>query len=560
MIRKILTKINLNRIGTLLCLFFCLFFHANAQNKTINVYDGSSPTVILGNQSNNYYQPTEVLSQIQYQVSKILNKIIFLGKNMDSLKMDDEIRFQKPFLEQLKEDSISNSLNKLIIDSLLTTIKNKDEDLAKAKDLIAQSEAVNRSAKILVETTSLIKVEQDNRNVYSFKESDIRNNQNLISVFYTDDNRTTAVVRKFNRYGFINHSGNLIINYKYEYAENFENKLALVVRGGKYGYIDSKDEIKIPFKYDFALSFRKGKALVSENNKWFFINKHGKRVRTIKINKDSKIESVRYLVNKSRICVHCSKPGYYDYEFLLNRNGRNVWYLIFPRHFYLFDFGSFYKIFEINSATNYVVQDFDKGYRLVNNRLKPISNSNRYDIKPNFDKNKFAIVKDKIISDSTHSKNSYVKHIVSNYNIINTDGIEMLSKTYDCISTLIYGSYPVQVDNKWGLLDSKLIEHVKCEYDSIKPLSEKVTLALKTTKIEKDTSTITIKKYGIIDENGYSFIPLCFDKIEFVEKKYFIVSYNNTLSKLEIVNHAGTIDVKCLSNCDKYYSFIASNK
>jgi hypothetical protein len=530
------------------------------------VYGGSSLTAVFGNQSN-YYQPTELLNQIDVKISKIIKMFMPIDKRFDSvekslsaIRVDEFNKFKNPFLSQIKEYDILISKKNVIIDSLIASSKEKDKNLIEAKDLISQSQAVNNSSKVLLETDTLIKIEQDNHIVYGFDKSDIANNKNLITVFYRGENDSIILVRKFNRYGFINRSGNLIISFKYEFAENFQNDLALVVQAGKYGFVDKNDILKIPFEYDFALSFKNGRALVSKDNKWFLINTNGKNVGKIRLlYKDMTFISARYLENKNRICLKSKESErYQESEYLVNRKGNYIAHLVFPRKFILFEIESFRQIKEINSSTNYKVQEYDNSFKVVNKRLKAIPNTYSYSADFTFDSNNHAIVYDKIVNVKINSVELHnVKDKTLKYNIINTDGIEILSRQLDYIHHFNFDSYPIFDNWHWGLLDSTFNEKVECKYSYLEQLGKGVTLVAKNgnnaihTQSGKGVIKIENYKidqlYGIVDENGFTFIPIFFNKIEFLDNKYFIVYYNGTNSKLELVRYLNKVDAKCLT-------------
>ena len=78
-----------------------------------------------------------------------------------------------------------------------------------------------------------------------------------------------------NKYGYIDTKGKFIINPKYNDASDFSEGLAQVLVGDKYGYIDKKGEFAIYPQYEEVLSFSEGLAAVEINGKWGFINKSG---------------------------------------------------------------------------------------------------------------------------------------------------------------------------------------------------------------------------------------------------------------------------------------------
>ena len=77
------------------------------------------------------------------------------------------------------------------------------------------------------------------------------------------------------QYGYIDTSGNIVIQPQYTDAGMFSEGLACVVKGGKWGYIDTEGNEVIPFIYDNANLFSNGLAEVSLNGKIGFIDKTG---------------------------------------------------------------------------------------------------------------------------------------------------------------------------------------------------------------------------------------------------------------------------------------------
>lgn len=118
-----------------------------------------------------------------------------------------------------------------------------------------------------------------------------------------------SFAEKDGKWGYINNTGKVIINFEYEYTANFSegyavvgkkgvyypiNKqgqsafeltftnmynftegLAAVCNGKKWGYINNIGKIAIPFKYRAVSSFNEGLAAVKKGRYWGYINKTG---------------------------------------------------------------------------------------------------------------------------------------------------------------------------------------------------------------------------------------------------------------------------------------------
>ena len=127
-----------------------------------------------------------------------------------------------------------------------------------------------------------------------------------------------AVIKRDNKYGYIDKEGNIIKDFEYSYASDFNNNIAIAEKNGKYitlysngteikeydfiiknfkvnknlfledleviekdnkeGYINKNMEIIINPKYDFASEFHEGLAIVENNNNFYIVDKTGKEL------------------------------------------------------------------------------------------------------------------------------------------------------------------------------------------------------------------------------------------------------------------------------------------
>lgn len=79
-------------------------------------------------------------------------------------------------------------------------------------------------------------------------------------------------------YGYIDSTGKLIVDFKYNKVMSFSEGIAVVVKNGKYGYINTAGEELVSPGYEEAASFSEGLAAVKLNGKNGFIDKTGKIV------------------------------------------------------------------------------------------------------------------------------------------------------------------------------------------------------------------------------------------------------------------------------------------
>lgn len=90
-----------------------------------------------------------------------------------------------------------------------------------------------------------------------------------------DNNPRLTVVEENGKYGYIDETGKLVIEKKYDFAAPFTEGLAKVKSGGKWGFIDEKGEFAIEPKYESTGQFREGLAYAELDGKACFIDKKG---------------------------------------------------------------------------------------------------------------------------------------------------------------------------------------------------------------------------------------------------------------------------------------------
>jgi hypothetical protein len=137
-----------------------------------------------------------------------------------------------------------------------------------------------------------------------------------------------APVSKNGLYGFINTSGDWVINPQYSYAVGFNEGLTCVFLNEKCGFIDKKGKVVIPIQYnssvesDFNFYFSNGLAGIydPEKEKIGFINKKGKTVIPFKYN---------YLGSYIRFgkdgLAKVPTPENYLYSGFINKKGKQYW-------------------------------------------------------------------------------------------------------------------------------------------------------------------------------------------------------------------------------------------
>ena len=82
--------------------------------------------------------------------------------------------------------------------------------------------------------------------------------------------------------GFKNNKGEVVIDARYKYPDDFSDGLLLTSINKKYGYVDIAGKIVIPFIYTRATDFYKGFAVAQIVNTVFIIDKTGKEINKLK--------------------------------------------------------------------------------------------------------------------------------------------------------------------------------------------------------------------------------------------------------------------------------------
>ena len=100
-----------------------------------------------------------------------------------------------------------------------------------------------------------------------------------------------AKVRKGGKYGFIDKSGNEIVECSYDEVGDFHDFMAYVqTHDRKYGYIDNMGDLVIPCKYKRAQDFSEGLSWVNDDGPWCCIDKNGKVVFTLGIMSEARTD------------------------------------------------------------------------------------------------------------------------------------------------------------------------------------------------------------------------------------------------------------------------------
>lgn len=108
-----------------------------------------------------------------------------------------------------------------------------------------------------------------------------------------------AVVKKNDQYGVINEKGEVIIDFQFDYLGSFVEGMAAfkvdTEQGQKYGFINTNGEKIIEAKYDRVSNFHDGLAWVDIAGKFGYVDQHGNEVIPISIETPTNVSGYTFL-------------------------------------------------------------------------------------------------------------------------------------------------------------------------------------------------------------------------------------------------------------------------
>lgn len=297
-----------------------------------------------------------------------------------------------------------------------------------------------------------------------------------------DDAPNYTVIEKNNQEGLVSKvTGKLIISTKYDKIKSIKDGIVIARLNDKYGYLNNKDQVITRFEFDDARAFSDGMALVKKKNKWGYIDKTGRTVI------EAQFSSVEDFVDG------VARVDIYGDDKLIDRTGRSI---------------------------------IPKGYRYrgsLDNGLFKVTKNNRE-------------------------------------GIINKKGDLVVPAEYGRINQKSDDTFLVRKEGKWGMIDSNNDTLVPIEYDE-KRLLSKSCIALKNngwqifdeyaqpifsdvyTELEKGSlDRLVVKtagKWGIIDCDGKTLLPIKFDEKPEYEENSIVVTIDGEKYAYNMVTFEG---------------------
>ena len=320
-----------------------------------------------------------------------------------------------------------------------------------------------------------------------------------------------ALVKKDNRWFFIDKKGLSLINYgniysddnyKFEQARDFSNGLAAVMKNGRwgflkafytkdsyYGHLTSVSNIDIPFMYDSVSDFKEGFAFVELDGKISCINKKNQELFTLP---PEYVLAYPFSDTLARVKTYDNRYGFF------NQEGKEV---IKPTFNLASDFKYGYAIIDTDLGTTLInkkgekIHPETKEFSIVS--IRKASDETIF-LVVNYGHNQLGLV-DLDFNKITNRKFKAVyenqdgflrvKNQDENYEIIDSRG--NTKKILEKIGEISEGKAPILCENsKMGYFDINDDEYFSNRYDHVNPFHEGVG------KVEN------LSHQFFIDENG----------------------------------------------------------
>lgn len=353
--------------------------------------------------------------------------------------------------------------------------------------------------------------------------------------------------------------GQIFKSHEFEYIGNLQEDMLVAKKNGKYGYIDASGKTMIDFKYDYAEDFSNGFAVVAEkrgNILWYgLVNKKGTMV--FQMNHDE-------IINLDDKALVVSAGGFYSYY---NLSGKRI----SGNKFYKYG-SKFTKGYSVVGEKN---RKNEMKYGLINQYGVQIIPSKYDGIFP-FDR-KFAVFMKREGKDAKYGLVDFNGNevLAPNYDFIGTFDdnfcpigrgnqfgyIDFNAKLacdfkYDKARNFKNNMAAVKKNGKWGYLNIAMKEAVSLQFDSVKDFEAGLAIVQQNNK------------YGIINTSGKWVVKNIYDDVtrvageRFIGKRaghYDLISKDGSLvlKDYEYINDSG---LNYIVKKNNRYGIIASEK
>lgn len=277
---------------------------------------------------------------------------------------------------------------------------------------------------------------------------------------------TFYAVRSNNKWGFVDSTGHIWIECKYDWVDDFNDGMALAAINDSVGYIHKNGKWAIEPQYEEAHPFKAGYAIVGRKELFGLIDRTGRLIIPIQeedLSNDGPNETPRlFRAFRNGVTRYYSTAGAIVVESKMEKAG---------------DFHSGMAYYVLNGK-----------YGFLNTNGKTIIQP-KYDWAENF-------------------KNGLARVMQANkYGLIDTSGRMLINCEYDRIDEFNEGHALIIKDGKFGLVNREGRIAVDIKYPVYAELSASKGLQDGLIKIER------LKKRGMIDLTGKEVVPVKFDDL-----------------------------------------------
>ena len=318
-----------------------------------------------------------------------------------------------------------------------------------------------------------------------------------------------AAVRIDWKWGYINKSGQMVIEPKYDFGKlisdsalygettsDFIDGLALVSLNGRWGFINKEGEEVVPCKYNEAWCFSEGLAAVRMGYEWGFVDKTGREVVPPTYDQVSDFSG-----GIAAVAISGKLDTYSDEE-------KHV----FPYRYVGFKWGL------IDTNGKEVIPDDSIKYR-----YKAIEQDEAVIVPPgkysNIDKASEGLI---VVSVGLYPNQKY--------GFINMEGTEVVPLKYRWVRSFHEGMAAVCLNQEqygeWGFIDKEGREITEFTYLSVEDFSEGYAVV--------HTGDWKTGKRGLIDKTGQPIIPCEYDRMNSVKEGMAAVSKSGKWGFIEV--------------------------
>lgn len=307
---------------------------------------------------------------------------------------------------------------------------------------------------------------------------------NYKAVYKTTDNP------KITKYGFADKNGNIIIDYIYDYACNFNDGIAFVSKNGKTYFINSSGSVAFrsaSMPYTCIEPFSCGRALICQNNKYGFINMSGRI--TIAAEYDN---ALSFSEGLSAVC----KNGKYGF---IDTKGNIVIDFIYDNAYSFKDGAARIKL--------------NGKYGFINTQGEKITN----------------IVYDRV---SNFSEGLAVVKINENYGVIDKNENYTVAPIYEWISDFNNGIAIVKQNGLFGCIDKNANLLTSIKYTSLQRPTDGFIIC-------SVTDYHNTELFGVTDKYENIVIPFAYSEINYMGNNVFSVC--QLYGKLGVINNKNRV-------------------